>query len=440
MPVPLRSALYVLPVATVAVVALALVTGGAARPFRVARVWGGPTSEERVDVRVEVLDVLEERGAVHEAPVSAGTVSVQLSAPGFDAVRTALLDAEGGAEVAFEPPKTARPLAILVTQAGAELARGGISLAAAPWARAARRRGGFAEAQAGDFVVRVAPARGALAVPFQEQLLVEVSRAGAPAANVRVHASGTGARLTPSELRTAVEGRATFAIAPDEHAVTVVLDLGEPGASVQASFALPIVPGALRARREGQTLVIESPVPREVAYFALVTESERLFGGRVTLKADARGETTARVSIPDVAKAAQYAVVASERDLRSSAAVGWPLASATDGEPALTFDAVEALLVDGRPRAMLRDAGRRSRVRWVVGAFCAASLAIELLMLIAFTRKSDRALDAHLEGAGVNAEEATRLAPKRSPAVIVALIAVALGFLVITLIGVLRIE
>jgi len=267
-----------------------------------------------------------------------------------------------------------------------------------------------------------------------------VRRAGAPAANVRVRASGTGARLTPGERVTDARGRTTLAIAPEEHAVTVTLDVGEPGASAQASFALPIVPGALRARREGQTLVIESPVPREVAYFALVSESERFLGGRVTLRADARGQTTARVPIPELAQDAPYAVVSSERDLRSSASVGWPLAPAADGEPALTFDAVDALLLDGRPRAMLRDAGRRARVRWIVGAFCAAALSIELLLLIVFTRRSDRALDAHLEGAGVTEAEATRLAPKRSPAVIVALIAVALGFLVVALVGVLRID
>jgi hypothetical protein len=451
----LRWPLYALPVATVAVIALALVTGGAARPVRVARIWGGPTSGERVSLRAEVFELTEERGAVHEAPVSSGVVTVKVKAPAFDAVRTLPLDAEGGAELSFEPPENARPLELTIADAGSELARGRIELAAEPWARVARRRGGWAETRAGDFEVRVAPARGALAVPFEEQLFVAVSHAGAPVPNLRLRASGTGARLTPNEAATDAGGRCSFRIAPEEHAVNVTFAFGTPSGAatsapgggpngangpLQASFALPVVPGAMRATREGDDLVIESPVPRDIAYFAVVTPTERRFGGRVTLSPSANGQSVARVPLPPLGAGPHFAVVSSERDLRSPAAVGWPLEPSADGEPARTFDAVEALLLDGRPRALHHEARRRTRVRWVVGAFSAAALAVELLLLVAFTRRSDRALDAHLENAGVNLEEAARLAPKRSPAVVVALIAVALGFLVIALIGVLRVD
>lgn len=462
----LRWPLYALPVATVAVIALALVTGGAARPVRVARIWGGPTSGERVSLRAEVFDLTEERGAVHEAPVSSGVVTVKVKAPAFDAVRTLPLDAEGGAELAFEPPESARPLELTIVDAGSELARGRIELAVEPWARAARRRGGWAQTRAGDLEVRVAPARGALAVPFEEQLFVAVSRAGMPVPNLRLHASGTGARLTPSEAVTDAGGRCSFRLAPEEHAVNVTFAFGTPSGAagggangangqrnganseanggkpgqVQASFALPVVPGAMRATRDGDDLVIESPVPRDIAYFAVVTPTERRFGGRVALAPSANGQSLARVPLPPLGAGPHFAVVSSERDLRSPAAVGWPLEPSADGEPARTFDAVEALLLDGRPRVLHHEARRRTRVRWVVGAFSAAALAVELLLLVAFTRRSDRALDAHLENAGVNEEEAARLAPKRSPAVVVALIAVALGFLVVALIGVLRVD
>ncbi|HSU41702.1 MAG TPA: hypothetical protein VLJ38_19120, partial [Polyangiaceae bacterium] len=433
----LRWPLYALPVATVAVIALALVTGGAARPTRVARIWGGPTTGDRVSFRAEVFDLIEERAAVHEAPVSRGQIRVELHAPAFDAARTLPLDDEGGAEMAFEPPEGARPLELRLTQAGSELARGRIELAAAPWAGAARRRGGWATTHAGEFEIRVAPARGALAVPFEEELFVAVSRDGAPAQNVTVSASGTGARITPRERLTDANGRCSFQIAPEEHAVNVTFGVND---SLQASFALPVVPGAMRARKDGNELVIESPVPRDLAYFAVVTPSERWFGGRVTLTPAANGRSSARVPLPVLGTGPHYAVVSSELDLRSSAAVGWPLEPAADGEPARTFDAVEALLLDGRPRALHREGRRRTRVRWVLGAFSAAALAVELLLLVAFTRRSDRELDAHLAGAGVNLEDASRLAPKRSPAVAVALIAVALGFLVVALIGVLRVE
>jgi hypothetical protein len=433
----LRWPLYALPVVTVAVIALALVTGGAARPVRVARIWGGPTTGARVSLRAEVFDLIEERAAVHEAPVGGGRISVELHAPAFDAARTLPLDDEGGAEMSFEPPQAARPLELRLTQAGSELARGRIELAAEPWAGAARRRGGWATTHAGAFELRVAPARGALAVPFEEELFVSVTRDGAPAQNLTVAATGTGARVTPRELRTDANGRCSFRLAPEEHAVSVTFDVN---GGAQASFALPVVPGAMRAFKDGDALVIEAPVPRESAYFAVVTPTERWFGGRVTLSPGANGRSSARVALPPLGQGPHFAVVSSELDLRSAAAVGWPLEPAADGEPQRTFDAVEALLLDGRPRALQRDARRRTRTRWVLGAFSAAALAVELLLLVAFTRRSDRALDAHLEHAGLNLEDVSRLAPKRSPAVAVALIAVALGFLVVALIGVLRVD
>jgi hypothetical protein len=73
----------------------------------------------------------------------------------------------------------------------------------------------------------------------------------------------------------------------------------------------------------------------------------------------------------------------------------------------------------------------------VVAAFCAFALALELLLLVAFTKRSDASLDRHLEGAGVSAEDAQRLAPKRSPRVVLALVAIALGFFVVAAVGVL---
>jgi hypothetical protein len=436
----LRWPLYVLPVATVLVVTLALVGAGAARPYRVARLWGGPTGGTRQSVRAEVLDVVEDRGAVLESPVGEGTVTLGLHAPGFDALRSAPLDPEGGAELAFELPPGARPLELSVSQAGKELARGKISLEREPWVKVARRRGGWVVTELGDLELRVAPMRGALAVPFEESLLVEVSRDGAAATNLELRASATGARVTPASVMTDAHGRAMLKIAPEEHVVSLTVEAGSPGSGARASFGLAVVPGALRARREGSELVVEAPVPREIAYFALVTERERLLGGRASFQPNPRGEMLARVPLPPLPAEPVYAVVSSERDLRSPASVGWPLAIGASGEPERTFDAVEALLLDGRPRAMLREAQRRSRVRWAVAAFSAAALTIELLLLIAFTKRSDRNLDAHLEGAGMDAAAALRLAPKRSPAVIVALIAVALGFLLVALLGVLRME
>jgi hypothetical protein len=437
MSLSVRWLLLALPVALVAFVTLALVTGGTVRPYRVARVWGGPTDGRRVSVRVEGLEVLVERAAVVERPLSGGGVVVELHAPNFDARRAATLDSEGSAEVAFELPSPAPGLQITVWQ-GEELARGTLALDAAPWVRAARRRGGWASARAGDFQVRAAPLRGAFAVPFRDELAVDVLRAGAAASGVRLHARGSGATVEPETLTTDPAGRATFSIEPHEHVATVTVTVDGAGGDATASFALPIVPGALDARRSGETLTFTSPVPREVAYFALVTETERLLGGRVTLTPSANGAgASASVPFSSLQPPPKYVVVSSERDLRSPAAVGWPLdIPSPDAEPARTFDAVDALLVDGRPRAAAREARRAARVRWVVAAVCGAMLALELVLLVMFTRNSDRSLDAHFAGSGLDAEALARLAPKRVPRVALALILVALGFLVVAAAGV----
>jgi len=434
---PVRWLLLALPVVMVAFVTLALVTGGTVRPYAVARVWGGPTDARHVSVRIEALQVLVERAAVVETPITDGRVVVELHAAGFDARRAEALDAEGSAEARFELPRAFDDLELMVFH-GEELARGRLSLAGERWAKAARRRGGWAEARSGSLSVRVGAARGALAVPFEDEVLIEVRRDGASAADLRLRARGSGVRVTPELVTTDARGRARVKVRPAEHVASLVLEVEDGGARQELSFALPVVPGALAARQQGGVLVITSPVPRELAYYAFVTEHERLLGGRAPLVPSPNGEgATASVPFPALEPPPTHVVVSSERDLRSPAAVGWPLAPGVSDEPQATFDAVDALLVDGRPRAAAREAHRVARVRWVVAAFCAAALAVELLLLIAFTRRSDRSLDLHLEGAGLAAEDAARLAPKRSPRVVMALILIALGFFVVASVGVL---
>lgn len=433
-----RILLYGLPLVTVVIVALALVTAGAPRPYRVARLWGGPTDGAALSLRVEVFEMVEDRGGgVQERPLSGGTVRVHVARPGFEGAHPVTLDAEGGGDAHFDVAPGGGRTEVDVEQAGVTLARGAMGLSTERWAGAARRRGGFAQASAGGFDVSVAPTRGALAVPFEEELVAEVRRGAAPVSGAAVDLRANGARVSPARVTTDADGRTRFRLKPEEHTVTVTLAVTDVGGSGEASFGLGVVPGALRASLDGHTLVVESPVPREVAYFALVTERERLLGGRLTLTPDRQGGSVARFELPP-ALHPTHAVVASDRDLRSPSSVGWPLAPTAT--PALTFDAVEALLLDGRPRAALHEKLRRDRVRWVTAAFCAVALLIELALLVALTRSSDKDLDAHLARSGVAGEEAQRLAPKRSPAVIIALALVALGFLVIALAGVLRVR
>jgi hypothetical protein len=437
-----RWLLYALPAAAVVVVALALVTAGSTRPYRVARVWGGPTDAARLSVRVEVFDIREDLGGgFQELPVSGGTVLVELETAAFRGARRVDLDVEGGGEAAFDLAARQEERTLTVEHAGTRLASGSLPrLDAATWTKAARRRGGWVSGSAGPYAVRVAPARGVMAVPFEEELWVEVRRDAAPAAGVRVQASSASGRLAAAEAFADAQGRASFRLAPQEHALSVSLRIGDGVTGGDITFDLPVVPGALRATLRGGELLVEAPVPREIAYFALVTPTQRLAGGRLEFAPDARGRSSARLALPPFVEPPSHAVVSSERDLRSPSAVGWPLSSAPNGEPGTTFDAVDALLLDGRRYGALRERARRSRVRWATGAFCSIALLIEILLLTKLTRTSDRRLDAHLEHEGVPAEDAARLAPRRSPTLLLALAAVALGFFVMAVVAILRLR
>jgi hypothetical protein len=434
-----RWPLLALPVVTVAVVALALVTAAAPRPFRVARIWGGPTDGDRVSLRVELVEVVQSRGEVVEEPSPGATVSLRLDAPGFEAGRKLTLDTEGMAEVRLEVPRASGRLLATVSQQGVELALGRISLSRDRWSSAARRRGGWVTGHApGGYDVRVAPERGALAVPFEEGLWVEVRREGAPVVGAKLELVVTGGRAAAREAVTDARGRARFSLVPEEHTLGVRIAIFAQGARSELAFGLPVVPGALRARLSGGELLVEAPVPRDVAYYALVTETERLVGGRVALAPDGSNDFVARVPIPSLPVAPTHAVVATERDLRSAAAVGWPLVVRPEAEPATTFDAVDALLLDGGSLGAARETARRARVRWATVAFCALAVLLELALFVAQAKARDRELDAHLEREGVRGEEAARLAPARSPALFLAICAVALGFLLLALAAVFK--
>lgn len=438
---PGRWLLFALPAATVAIVALSLLTAGLPRPARAALVFGGPTDGNVLAVRVEVVEVLQGTlGDVMEHPVTSGEVRVRVSAGTRESVRGFRLDTEGQAEARLEIGAHAGPIVLSVEQGTDELALSRVELGREQWRRAARRRGGFATVHAGALEVQLAPARGALAVPFEEEVWIDVREHGVPLRGVEIGLSSSSARITPEKATSDDAGRARFRFAPSEHVVSAAVTVALPGESARVSFGVPVVPGAMRASRQGRELVIESPVPRDVAYFALVTEDARLGGGFVKLAPDALLGASARVPLPELPKTPVYAVVASERDLRSAAAVGWPLAVNQSGPPARSFDAVDALLVDGRPRAIARESARRRRVRWVTLLLCAVSLVAEIALLVALTRRRERELVVSLERSGLDEASLERVAPRRSRYVGVALVTLSLGFLVVALVALLRLR
>jgi hypothetical protein len=77
-------------------------------------------------------------------------------------------------------------------------------------------------------------------------------------------------------------------------------------------------------------------------------------------------------------------------------------------------------------------------VRWATVAFCAIAVLLEIALLLRYAQARDRALDIHLKREGLIGDEARRLAPARSAAILLAVAAVALGFLLLAIAAVLK--
>ncbi len=377
-----RGLLFALPTLTVAVVAFALLTALAERPVRFARLYGGPTRAPVQTFRVEVL----ERSGGTELPLGSGALRVELTdAQGNRSEWRGTLGEDGTAEVSVRASPDQSSYLARVTEGERELGRSRIALAADAWRRAASRRGGFVTSRAGELEISLAAARGVLAAPFDDELLIEVRAEGQPIA-AELELSAEGATLGAQRERTSGLAPARVRITPRDHLVSVDVRASSEGrAPVSARATLPVVPGALDAVVRGGELVIRSPVPRDRAYFAIVSEEQRLAGGSLALVADEHGGASAVCPLPALPAGPAWAIVSSAVDLESPGRVGWPLYASA--EPLSTFDAREALLLDGRPQAVARERQRQSRARWVTIGVCGLSLAVSLVLLLGPARR-----------------------------------------------------
>jgi hypothetical protein len=427
---PSRGLLFVLPTLTVGVVGFALFAAGGERTVRAARLYGGPTSAKAHSFRLELIE--SARGV--EAALGAGSAGVALrTAAGDESVWHGAVGPDGIAEVSLPPLPSAAAFEARVMQGDRELARGRISLDERTWCARANHRGGWlGDRRAAPLQVLVAPARGVLAVPFPDELLIDV-RHGPEHVSAELSLQAEGGSVAPEHLRTSGSEPTRVTITPREHVVTLraqVVAAGYPG--VDASFSLPVVPGALDARIEHGKLLLSSPVPRDRAYFALVSEHARVAGGSVALIDDERGVWSAVVPLPPLPAEALWAVVSSTPDLSSPARVGWPLLLTNDA-PAMTYDVPERLLLDGLPPALRREARRQKRVKLVSVFFCGVSLSLSLLLLAARARRAEFLLDQHLRDRGLESDQARSIAPLRRWSLVVAALCVALGFLALSI-------
>jgi hypothetical protein len=434
-----RLILYALPLVTVGVIAFAVFVVGAPRAFVGARVYGGPT-EGASHMALRLALVRRFLGV--EEPVELDDLRVVAKlADGRPVEATASSDATGTADVSLDPAGRIRgPVELTVTRGQTLLARGTVALSSGDWSSRAREHGGVVSGRAeGALTIRLTPRRGAFAVPFAEPLLIEVRSAAGPEAGARVEVEADGATTTTA-VPTDSRGHTSVLLTPRDHVVTATVKAtGSSGATGTWNGLVPVVVGALRASVEDRELRVESAVERDVAYFALITETERLAGGRVALSPNLRGGSVGTVPLPALPDGPLWAVVSSEPELQTLSTVGWPLRVPTgplDAGAARARAVPDHLLLDGTHLGFAMDSARRSRARWLAIGFTLAALFLGGTLLVREGRRAARELDEHLRRAGAEARD--QLAPSRWIGAVIAIACLAMGFAVILLVAMYR--
>ena len=417
-----------LPVLTVLVVSYALLVAGVPRKLHGARIYGGPSAgASTLSLRVESV----ERDGERENAFWNGPLSVHARSSDGPELVLAVNEAVHGVadfQVPFAHPVRGAVELELRDAASALLASGRFELDASRWAARARRRGGWIRGR-GDkaLVLSVAAERGAFVVGSADALTIRVESAGTKVAGARLTITAEGARVSASEpLRTDERGRASVQFEASALNPTLRIEARtEAGESGLIDTGIPVVPGGMHALRVGDELRVESAVPRSEAFFSLVSDRGRVAGGVVALNANGRGGSVGAVTLPARPSPAWF-VLASEVDLNTAAAIGWPLDAGA--EPTQTFDVADVLLLDGLPAAFEREQVRRLRVRWLTAAFIAVALALSVVQLLWRVRAADRTIARHLSE-GLDQDLAARIAPRRLLPVLVGVLAITLGFM-----------
>jgi hypothetical protein len=437
-----RFLLLAVPLSAVGVVLLGVVSGGV-RPFRSARVYAGPTEGlTELDLRVE----LGERNRAVEAPLSSEPFNV-VAVEGGQRVASASgrTNELGSAEVRVQLPRARdSALELWVEPAShvlAPLARG-LVLGRKQIFQAVSRRGGFQSGRhSGDIELSVAPAHGVLVTAqgaLQDELVLRASRGGSPVSGARVGVKLEGGEPAEATLRTDAQGLARLAVRPSDANLRVALDASADGigkGTLAARFE--IVQGAIRARRDGERLLLETSGAASHAFVGFFDENRRYGGASVALAPAPDGRLVGELPWPaGLTVSPLWVVTSSQPDLASPSAVGWPIATGGEPDPR-TFDAHELLLLDGAPAAQLREERRARRIRWVTAGYASLALLLTLVMFVRHVRESDEAIARHLAESGVD-DAALSIAPVRKGRAVLAAACIGLGFVVLAVFALLK--
>ncbi|MRG91450.1 hypothetical protein [Polyangium spumosum] len=437
-----RLATYVVPAASVTVTALVLFGPGSPNPAPFVRVRGVPVAGgNTIALRLEGAwrsfgadAVATFEGVIVEVEDGGAKLASKPISFGPDGVGEASI--ENGAPFVG-------PLSVRVLRGETILAEGTVPLRAP--SRAGTPDPMITGLSKGHFRFFVRPRRGLFVSPFPEALDVSVGLPEIVSPSLRSFAgitlalSGPGASITPERATTDEQGAASFTVTPTAHHVELSIDARDPeGNEGHWEGILPVWPGATWLDPDrSKGLVLVSPAPRDRVYVSVVTDAGRLLGAVVPLARDDAGFFRGRLDLTPPADPASI-VVAGDPGERGDGTVAWPLAPDAVATNAPRLE----LLLDGSAAAEARERARASSARLVAVCLVAVAALAEVLLILARTQSSQRALEANLAEAAAAEErpEILATARQRHAGLRVALAAslVLLGFVLIAALSTFR--
>lgn len=427
-----RVALYVMPSFAVLATAALVLGPGRERPAVGARLWGLPADGgTRAAWRIETFE--RQYGSDRAVAVDPLDVSVSLGRE-----RIASWTGRSGddgiaeAELAKSTAPLSGPIEVTITSGRQVLGTGPIPQRPAPPLTLEKRT--VEGTASGPTRLTVSVERGVLASPFPGALRVVAMRDGQPAEGVILTPTANGADvlLTDMQVTTNASGEARFTLLPTWHAVELKIEAKDPRADPPKSTwegGLPVQPGALYLGASRPIADVLSPVPRDRIYVSALGSGGRLFGAIVALSKNEAGLYQGKLdTTPMTRLGAEAVTLAGDSQELGSGTVTWPL----DSPWAVASPPRVELLYDGIPSAVKREQDRafRARIASVGVAFLAAVL--EVILLVLYSRESQRRLAAHLAQLGEDEGEraaASRIAAAPASRAIMLVMAVGLVLL-----------
>jgi hypothetical protein len=429
-------AIYLVPAVAIGL-AFALLLIGRGRVGLAARVYGGPPGLDGV-VAWRVVAIARSVGV--EVPLRGESLQLSVSDGSNPVIVRGVTDEDGAWEARLALGTQRGSMRVEVSTVGQKpriIGLNQISPNIPAW------QGSFKldplavqGVSSGDLVISVSPARGMLAVPYPEDIVLEVrERSGGDpvrAASITLH--GQGAVIEGSDrLVTDNQGRCRTRLHAIEHEARLeITALSTTGQEGKWSGALPVEPGAMwidpAASREGQVRVL-SPVERRQAYVTLLTQSSRLYCVRLALQSDSGGARGA-IAIPKPPPHS-WILISQDPPGRETDAVAWPVPD-PDGHPRASATIRTPLVVDGTPMVekAVRAQSLRTRVR-ALSVLGAAAL-IEAILLWWRARVSRRETEASMVGQP-DLDEALKKSFASGPVfwmrMVIGSVLIALGFL-----------